>query len=335
MISVCIPVWNVEKTIAATIQSVLNQSLNDFEIIVVDDRGSDDSIAIVKGFQNQPQGDKIRIIQHDENRSLGTVRNTCIENALGEYIIFLDGDDLLMPDCLQILLHEIETDEYDFVVGSVECRYEDQSIARELEAFNKYRLKKIELNTHKEIVNYALLQGGIYIPVWNKLYRRSFLVDNRIRAIDGIFTEDEFFSFQVFLKSNKCKLIEKITYIHYKRRVKITNKTREHCIKKTQDYITIANMERQYIRGFEDDPLYWDIAWRLVLLHKGEFAKRLQSQNYVEYVPGPVIRFLKKNPIPYRQRIKYPTRYICFLTKYIQSCLFPDKYRIVIPRINP
>lgn len=335
MISVCIPAWNVEKTIAATIQSVLNQSLNDFEIIVVDDRGSDDSIAIVKGFKNQPQGDRIRIIQHDVNRSLGTVRNTCIYNALGDYILFLDGDDLLMPDSLQILLHEIEADEYDFVVGSVECRYEDHSIARELEAFNNYRLRTIELNTHNEIVNYALLQGGVYIPVWNKLYRRSFLVDNRIRAIDGIFTEDEFFSFQVFLKSNKCKLIEKITYIHYKRRTKITNKTREHCIKKMQDYITITTMERQYIREFEADPLYWDIAWRLVLLHKGEFAKRLQSPKYVEYVPISVIRFLKKNPIPYKQRIKYLIRYLCFLKKYIQSCLFPEKYRIVIPRINP
>lgn len=94
-------------------------------------------------------------------------------------------------------------------------------------------------------------------------------------------------------------------------------------------------MERQYIREFEADPLYWDIAWRLVLLHKGEFAKRLQSKKYVEYVPVSVIRFLKKNPIPYKQRIKYFIKYLCFLNKYIQSCLFPDKYRIVIPRINP
>lgn len=335
MISVCIPAWNVEKTIAATIQSVLNQSLKDFEIIVVDDRGSDDSIAIVNGFQNQPQGEKIRIIQHDVNRSLGTVRNTCIDNAHGDYILFLDGDDLLMPDCLQVLLHEIEADEYDFVVGSVECRYEDQTIAQDLEVFNNYRLKQLVLNTHNDIVNYALIQGGVYIPVWNKLYRRSFLVDNRIRAIDGIFTEDEFFSFQVFLKSNKCKLIERVTYIHYKRRTKIANKTREHCIKKMQDYITITAMERQYIRGFEKDPLYWAIAWRLVLLHKGEFAKRLQSPGYSDYVPISVLRFLKRIPIPFGQRIKYPTKYLHFFNKYILSRLFPDKYRIVLPRINP
>lgn len=335
MISVCIPAWNVEKTIAATIQSVLNQSLNDFEILVVDDRGSDDSIAIVKGFQNQLQGDKIRIIQHDVNRSLGTVRNTSIDNALGDYILFLDGDDLLMPDCLQVLLREIEADEYDFVVGSVECRYEDQSIARELEAFNNYRLKQFVLNTHNDIVNYALIQGGVYIPIWNKLFRRSFLVDNRIRAIDGIFTEDEFFSFQVFLKSNKCKLIDRVTYIHYKRKTKIANKTRDHCVKKMQDYITITTMERQYIRKFERDPLYWAIAWRLVLLHKGEFAKRLQSPQYAEYVPISVIRFLERNPIPYRQRIKNPAKYISFLYKYILSYIFPEKYRIVLPRINP
>lgn len=335
MISVCIPAWNVEKTIAATVQSVLNQSLDDFEILVVDDRGSDDSIAIVKDLQNKPQGDKIRIVQHDVNRSLGTVRNTCIENAFGDYIFFLDGDDLLKPNCLQVLLHEIETDEYDFVAGSVECRYDDQSIAQELETFNNYRLNQLILNTHNDIVNYALIQGGVYIPVWNKLYRRSFLVDNRIRAIDGIFTEDEFFSFQVFLKSNKCKLIERITYTHYKRRTKNTNRTREHCIKKMQDYIIITHMEREYLREFEKDPLYWAIAWRLVLLHKGEFAKRLQSQEYKKYVPVSVIRFLKRNPIPYRQRIQYLTKYLYFLNKYVQSCLFPDKYRIVIPRINP
>lgn len=139
---------------------------------------------------------------------------------------------MLKPNCLQVLLNEIETDEYDFIAGSVECRYDDQSIAQELETFNNYRLKQLILNTHNDIVNYALIQGSVYIPVWNKLYRRSFLIDNGIRAIDGIFTEDEFFSFQVFLKSNKCKLIERITYTHYKRRTKNTNRTREHCIKK-------------------------------------------------------------------------------------------------------
>lgn len=335
MISVCIPAWNVEKTIAATIQSVLNQSLNDFEIIVVDDRGFDDSMAIVKDLQNQPHGDKIRIIQHDVNRSLGTVRNTCIDNACGDYIFFLDGDDLLMHDCLESLLHEIETDDYDLVVGSVECRYEDQTIARELESFNKYRLKQLVLNNHNDIVNYALIQGGVYIPVWNKLYRRSFLQENRIRAIDGIFTEDEFFSFQVFLKSNKIKLIEKTTYVHYKRRLKISNNTPEYCIKKMQDYLKITYMERRYIEEFEEDSQYWSIAWRLVLLHKGEFAKRLQSPKYADCVPASVIRFLKKNPIPYRQRIKKPAKYLMFLYKYFLSCLLPEKYRIVLPRINP
>lgn len=334
MISVCIPIWNVEKTIEATITSVFNQTIDDYEILVVDDRGSDNSMAIIHKLQNGPRGDKIRVIQHSTNLSLGTVRNTCITYARGEYIYFLDGDDILLPDCLEVLLSEIEKDNYDFVAGSVECRYDDGSRAKQLEISNRYQLSKTVLNSKSQIVDYALIHGGVYIPVWNKLYRHSYIEKNKIRALDGIFTEDEYFSFQVYLTSNKCSLLNKVTYIHYKRRLKKLDLTHAHCVQKANDYLKIAEAERRFIRDYEHESFYWDVAWRIFLLHYGEFARRLKSKNYSKSVPRYVLRYLRKEPIPFSQKIRYPFKYLQFYCKYVVSLANPSKYRIVIPRIN-
>ena len=100
------------------------------------------------------------------------------------------------------------------------------------------------------------------------------------------------------------------------------------------DYIIITSYERQYITAFEDDSQYWDVAWRLFLLHNGEFARRLKSKTFAKCVPRSVLRYLSKIPIPLRQKIRYPFRFLRFYFKYIVSLVNPSKYRIVIPRIN-
>lgn len=90
MISVVIPVYNVEKFVAEAVQSVLDQTETDFELIIVDDCSPDNSIAICEGFQDE----RIRIVRHKENRGLAGARNTGIREARGEYIAFLDSDDV-------------------------------------------------------------------------------------------------------------------------------------------------------------------------------------------------------------------------------------------------
>ena len=101
--SVIIPLYNKENFIENTIKSVLNQSFTDFELIVVDDCSTDRSLNIVKEIINN----KIRIINHDLNSGLSSSRNTGITNSRGNYIAFLDADDLWKETFLEEILNLI------------------------------------------------------------------------------------------------------------------------------------------------------------------------------------------------------------------------------------
>jgi glycosyltransferase involved in cell wall biosynthesis len=113
-VSVIVPVYNVEHYVGAAIQSVLEQTFQDFEILIIDDASPDQSIAVCRGFDD----DRIRIIQQ-ANRGLAGARNTGIRNAQGEYLAFLDSDDLWTADKLE--KHVAHLDRYP-EVGLSYCR---------------------------------------------------------------------------------------------------------------------------------------------------------------------------------------------------------------------
>lgn len=98
MISVIIPLYNKENTVVKTIESVLLQVYVDFEIVVVNDGSSDNSVALVHSLSDE----RIRIIDQ-KNAGVSSARNKGIEEALGEWIVFLDADDILLPNCLEML----------------------------------------------------------------------------------------------------------------------------------------------------------------------------------------------------------------------------------------
>lgn len=103
MISVVIPLYNKEQSIAATLQSVLAQTYTDFEVIVVDDGSTDNSLSVIRGKVRELERKQIKII-HQENEGVSAARNRGIIEAQGEYIAFLDADDLWAPDYLETLM---------------------------------------------------------------------------------------------------------------------------------------------------------------------------------------------------------------------------------------
>src|SRR5579862_4317180 len=104
LISVCIPAYNGAEFIAHTIQSVLNQSFVDFELIVSDDRSSDDTVSIIKAFSDR----RIKLIENAENLGLGGNWNRVLSLGLGKYVKLLCEDDLLHPQCLERQLQVLE-----------------------------------------------------------------------------------------------------------------------------------------------------------------------------------------------------------------------------------
>ncbi len=111
--SVIVPVYNVEEYLAQCLDSLLNQTYQDFELVVVDDVSKDSSLQIAREYaQKHP---RIRLVEHEVNKGLGGARNTGIEKAEGEYLIFLDSDDYLREDSLELIHQQITQKNADIV----------------------------------------------------------------------------------------------------------------------------------------------------------------------------------------------------------------------------
>lgn len=122
-VSVIIPVYNTENTIARCLDSVLSQSISPYEIIIVDDRGQDNAIEIAKEYAKN--NDKIKIIIHPKNLGLMYARRTGYENASGDYLMFLDSDDTLPQDSISSFNDFLSNNKCDIVIGGYKKIWEN------------------------------------------------------------------------------------------------------------------------------------------------------------------------------------------------------------------
>lgn len=208
-VTIAIAVYNVGKYVEKCIDSVLNQDFSDYEVLVVDDRGQDNSISLIeKMAQAHPKGDKIRIVHHEKNLGTGAVRNTSIDEAKGEYIFFMDGDDYLAPNSIRLLYEAMMANNADVVMGNYqivtpEGRIESTSNYKLGICMSEYAVTQwININTKK---NYPVF-------TWNKLFKTSFLRDNNIRCVPWHRNEDVFFAVQTALVIESIATIPEITY---------------------------------------------------------------------------------------------------------------------------
>ena len=119
LITLAMPVYNVEEYVERALLSALNQTYDNIEYLVIDDKGNDNSMTIVKNIvSTHPRGKSVRVIEHPVNLGLGEARNTSINQANGEYLFFLDSDDEITPDCIKKLYEEMLKTNVDMVGGS-------------------------------------------------------------------------------------------------------------------------------------------------------------------------------------------------------------------------
>ncbi|MXO33032.1 glycosyltransferase [Apibacter sp. B2912] len=210
LITVSIPVYNCEKYIERCINSVLNQTYPNIEILIVDDRGKDNSIQIIKNIQNVFP-DKIRIIEHNENSGAAAARNTCIDNAKGEYIFFMDGDDEITTDCIEILYLKAYETNATMTIGQI--------TAIDTFSNSEYPIFKFNDNLtflyNNDIILEYFCNGEWAVSPWNKLLKLNFLKQNNIYFTKGLYAEDELWSFHIALKLDSTAFVNKITYKYY------------------------------------------------------------------------------------------------------------------------
>lgn len=219
-ISIIIPIYNVEPYIEECLLSVVNQTMTDnVECILVDDCGSDNSIAIAESFVNSYEGNiKFTIIHHEKNSGLSAARNSGIKAAKGEYLFFFDSDDTITPDCMEIMYSFIQKyGKVDLVQGSF---YESEE---ERKTENKYKFPEYSQD-RKQIKYFLLTYAGDIVGAQSRLIKRELIILNNLFFKEGIIHEDNYWTFFLAKYITSVAFCSKRTYYHRHNPNSITNK---------------------------------------------------------------------------------------------------------------
>ena len=218
-VSIIIPVYNVAEYIEKCLYSVIRQKTDNIECILVDDCGTDNSIAIAEEIINQYNGPiSFKVLHHGHNRGLSAARNTGIDVATGEYLFFLDSDDEIASNAIEVLLSETqEHPDVEVIIGNMYSEPHDDYYELKLD----YYPYKITGN-HRIRNSFFRNQSLIPVMACNKLIRRDFILKNNLFFKEGIIHEDELWIFYVINCVNSILLIDNYTYIRYKRPQSIT-----------------------------------------------------------------------------------------------------------------
>lgn len=207
-VSVIIPIYNVEGYVASCLESVLNQTYPDLEIILVNDATKDRSMEMVHKVLSSCAGSSkdVIIVEHQQNAGLSAARNTGIKNSTGEYLYFLDSDDTITPSCIASMVKALSVDRADMVVAD----YELQGTTL---PFPRLELGACVLKEKKE-VRKAILKRKIYPMAWNKLVRRDFILKHGLYFKDGLLHEDCLWNFRCACCLSSVAVVKDKTYVY-------------------------------------------------------------------------------------------------------------------------
>ena len=205
LISAIVPVYKVEKYLGRCVESLLAQTYENIEIILVDD-GSPDTCPVMCD-EYAKKHEKIRVI-HQENKGLSGARNTGIDNAKGEYLAFVDSDDLWSPHFLESLYKALKENDADIA----QCRWEYMHGDELKEAYDA-DAKTVCFTGREMLANLYIQTGAYYVVAWNKLYKKE-LFEN-IRYPEGRIHEDEATTYKLFDLAKKCVFVDNALYGYY------------------------------------------------------------------------------------------------------------------------
>lgn len=227
-ISIIVPVYKVEKYLDRCVQSILEQTFTDFELILVDDGSPDNCPKMCDQWASRDE--RIRVI-HKENGGLSSARNAGLDIASGRYIGFVDSDDWIFPYMYEVLFSLIKKNDYDISICGITRAVGDRvsiNYQQDLECIytqEEYLKKILKVNT-QDSNHYA----------WNKLYK--YEVMKNVRYPEGLIDEDVEGTFLAVLNANKIIEVKRICYVYWINPNSITTSLFNE---KQLDYLTICD----------------------------------------------------------------------------------------------
>lgn len=309
LISVIIPVYNVEKYLIRCVDSVINQTYKNLEIILVNDGSTDSSGNLCDELENND--DRIKVI-HKENGGLSDARNTGEQESKGEYILFIDSDDYIHIDMIKSLYEQIKSENADVSICGVMNVYLNSQNPQCNDTEQYFVCDK------KEFLKQYLIGERIPGSICNKLLKRS--VANRLKFPVGKIYEDAFYHYDLISTAEKFVVNTKPYYYYYHRDGSITTKPFKN---KDLSYIDIYKKYYELIlKKYED--LNEEGFFRFAYSYFFILDKMLLEEDYTrleEY--DNVVKFLKRNTVKiFRNHIFRKGRRIAALALLVDIRLY-------------
>lgn len=257
-----VPVYNVENYLEECLDSLVNQSLKELEVIMVNDGSTDASGQMMDRYAAKYENFKA---YHKDNKGLGSARNFGVNFAKGEYIAFLDSDDYVSPDAYRLMYETAKKTGSDLVIGNVK-RFNSQTIFPS--GLHRKVFKETILKTHITR-NHELLYDT---TVWNKLYKRSFWEKYDFKFPEGILYEDLPVTIPAHFLSSSTDVLEDFVYywrVRDEGNKSITQQRNE--VKNFQDRMTVIKMaddffaKRQITGELYERKIYKDLSLDILL----------------------------------------------------------------------
>ena len=311
LVTIGIPVYNVEPYIEKCLLSVLNQTYTNLEILVVDDLGTDHSMEIVDSLQkSHPHGGLIRIVRHNKNQGIGEARNTAIRECKGKYLYFIDSDDYMELNTVQLLVEQAEKYSTDVAIAS------HRRVALDTgEELPTYQYTEYHLIQGKDaFANFVCqdLRWHIAIVVWNILFSVDFLRKNELQFY-GRKDEDALFLSDYYSEVNTAVILPDITYNYVSRPDSIMGymSRKQIPIREIRERFHTDSVMTSHCARLKDRSFYDVHCARVVkhkfravcvaLRHRSRFSERLSNKEIRQELKHPatlseILRFKRYKP---------------------------------------
>jgi len=262
LISIVVPVYNLVDRVKFMIDSLLKQDYGELEIILVNDASTDSSLMCMEEIVSTNVKCNIHIINHNKNKGVSAARNTGLKTAKGDYVIFVDGDDMVETNFVSVLYETISKNNSDMV----SCGYRTIEIKRGTK-------EEHPLTVPANISDIDLIKGRILNKIevshWATLFRKDFLLENNLFYEEGCTAgEDIEFIIKVLCRSKKVSFVKDCLYIYVQHDNMGSRKEIKNNEKKIERYLhhTEAHFrEAEYIKKYTKNKTLYTLAEYMIL----------------------------------------------------------------------
>ena len=205
-VSIIIPMYNVEAYIAECLESVARQTYNgEMECIIIDDCSKDDSAIVAENFINEYQGSiQFKMLHHDINRGQAAARNLGVKSSTGDFIYFLDSDDMILPDAIEGMMRVVESyPQVELVQGGMVS----------MDGHVMYDFSSTTIPSYTDKIKWIVGRFELPVSPCNRLIKRDFLLKAKVIFHEGIIFEDVPYCFLLSLKCKNVGFVKTNSYL--------------------------------------------------------------------------------------------------------------------------